>query len=84
MINGIRTPELIKLPLAEDFKRKKTDRALFAPGKLTAGGKIAQIKHHGSAHLIALMKAAVWILKIHIYRKILKFNWFTTQILVKP
>lgn len=57
LINGIKTPELTKLPIAEDFKRKKTDRALFAPGIITPDGKVEQVKYHGSAHLMALMKA---------------------------
>jgi len=56
-ICGIETDKLIELPLSEDFKRKKTDRALFAPGKIITDGKISQVKYHGSAHLIALMKA---------------------------
>lgn len=54
---GMKPAELIELPISEDFKRKKTDRALFAPGVITTGGKVKPVKYHGSAHLIALMKA---------------------------
>lgn len=56
-IYGIKTDELLGRPLNEDFKRKKTDRTLFAPAQITPDGEVQPIKYHGSAHLIALMKA---------------------------
>lgn len=54
---GIKPAKLIELPISEDFKRKKSDRTLFAPGVITHEGKVKPIKYHGSAHLLALMKA---------------------------
>lgn len=57
MTYGIKPAELIELPISEDYKRRKTDRSLFAPAEITPDGKVKPIKYHGSAHLIALMKA---------------------------
>ena len=49
--------EFINYELAEDFKRKKNDRAQFVPCEITKEAKIKPIKYHGSAHLAALMQA---------------------------
>ncbi|MGD0711807.1 MAG: gephyrin-like molybdotransferase Glp [Bacteroidales bacterium] len=44
----------IKLPLAEDYKRKKTDRLNWVPVKINSKGEAAVIDYHGSAHIHSL------------------------------
>ena len=56
-ICGLQPPQITQLPISEDFKRKKTDRTLYAPAEITPLGKLKPIKYHGSAHLLALTKA---------------------------
>lgn len=51
---GLRT---FSLPLASDFKRKKTDRTEFVPARLTDEGAVAPVEFHGSAHLAAMTHA---------------------------
>lgn len=47
----------LRLRLASDFRRKKLDRKLFVPARITDDGAIEPITYHGSAHLAALMQA---------------------------
>lgn len=47
----------IQLPMAADFKRKKSDRTEFVPCRLTDDGRLEPVEFHGSAHLMALSKA---------------------------
>ena len=47
----------LRLPLANEMKRKKADRQSFVPGRLTEDGTVEPVAYHGSAHLLALMRA---------------------------
>lgn len=48
---------VVKLPLAEDFSRKNTERQLFVPVRIEANGSIQPLDYHGSAHINALSEA---------------------------
>lgn len=48
---------IIHLPLANSFKRKKSSRKEFIPCNLNADGRLDIIEYHGSGHLSALLKA---------------------------
>lgn len=41
----------IKLPIASDFKRNKTDRLNWVPININSNGEAAMIEYHGSAHI---------------------------------
>lgn len=41
----------IKLPVAENYKRKKTDRLNWVPVNINSKGEAAMIEYHGSAHI---------------------------------
>lgn len=45
------------LPLAGAFKRRHAERTEYAPGRLTAEGRIEPLPCHGSAHLMAMTRA---------------------------
>lgn len=45
--------KVFNLPMALEHKRKKAERALFFPVKITADSKAIPIEYHGSAHLNA-------------------------------
>lgn len=45
----------ISLPLAQDFKRKKADRAEYVPCKILEDGSVIPVEFHGSGHLSALL-----------------------------
>ena len=47
----------LTLPLAGDFKRQKTGRTQYVPARLIAGGRLEEVRFHGSAHLAALSRA---------------------------
>jgi len=47
-------PEMYKLPLDQDFKRKNATRKAFEPVKINADGTIKPVEYHGSAHINAL------------------------------
>ena len=47
----------IRLPLAEDFRRRKADRSHFAPAQVSPDGAVRRLVCHGSAHLLALSQA---------------------------
>lgn len=46
-------PPEIKLPVAEDYSRKRTERKAFIPVNIV-NGKVKRIEYHGSAHIHAL------------------------------
>ena len=47
----------LRIPLAQRFARKKTDRLQFVPGRINVEGKIEIVPFHGSAHIHALSMA---------------------------
>ena len=47
----------IRLRLAQDFSRRKTERLQFVPARLTGEGTVAAVEFHGSAHLAAVLRA---------------------------
>ncbi len=47
-------PDTVKMPLAESFKRKKTERQTWIPIVITETGMLNTIDYHGSAHINAL------------------------------
>lgn len=48
------TPDVVKMPLAESFRRKKVDRQTWIPVVITNAGMLKPIDYHGSAHINAL------------------------------
>ncbi len=44
----------VRMPLGESIKRKKTDRKVWFPVIITAGGTVKLIEYHGSAHISSL------------------------------
>jgi len=48
------TPAAVNMPLAESFKRKKTERQTWIPVVITDAGMLKTIDYHGSAHINAL------------------------------
>ncbi|MHB9037775.1 MAG: molybdopterin molybdotransferase MoeA [Armatimonadota bacterium] len=54
-----RKPETreLRLRLAGSYRRKKAERLVFIPARLTETGTVEAIVYHGSAHLVALMSA---------------------------
>ena len=50
-------PVILRLPLAVDYKRKKSERLSFIPVHLVAQSEIQPVDYHGSAHINALSGA---------------------------
>jgi len=50
-------PVLLKLPLAVDYRRKKSERLSFIPVMLNKDGTVLPVEYHGSAHINALNRA---------------------------
>lgn len=50
-------PKLVKLPLAKDYKRKKSERKAFIPVNITEDSKVNMAEYHGSAHIYSLPNA---------------------------
>jgi molybdopterin molybdotransferase len=50
-------PVILRLPLAVDFKRKKSVRLSFIPVNLNGQGEVTPVEYHGSAHIHALTQA---------------------------
>ena len=48
------TNRIFKLPLKNDFKRKKTERLAIIPTLINSDNTIELIDYHGSAHIFAL------------------------------
>lgn len=51
------TQKVLKLPLAEDYTRKKADNLLFLPVTLSGEGAVQLLEYHGSAHIHAYTQA---------------------------
>jgi len=49
--------KVFNLPMAQNHSRKKAERALFFPVKITADSKAVPVDYHGSAHLNAFETA---------------------------
>jgi len=47
----------VRMPLDAAMKRKKTDRKVWYPVVLTAGGAVKLVEYHGSAHINSLSRA---------------------------
>lgn len=64
------SPIEVRLPLAQDYKRRKADRMEWVPVDITGKGEALPVKYHGSAHIHAvslakaLMKVNIDILEI--------------------
>lgn len=52
----------LKLPLAKDYFRKRSDRKSFLPVKINKKGEVELVEYHGSAHISGYSK--VWGLVI--------------------
>ncbi len=50
-------PAVLRLPLAKEYQRKKSDRINFLPVSLNLDGEISPVEYHGSAHINALTEA---------------------------
>ena len=48
---------VVRLPLAQDFKRKRTERLEFIPVRFNANNQVVPIPYHGSAHIHAYQQA---------------------------
>jgi molybdopterin molybdotransferase len=44
---------MVKMKIARDYKRKRTDRLEFIPVRFNANNRVVPIKYHGSAHINA-------------------------------
>lgn len=44
-------PQIVKLPMASEYIRKKAERKSFVPVRINAEGKIEPLEYHGSAHI---------------------------------
>ena len=50
-------PPVIKMPLAKDYTRKRTQRLAWVPVNFTESGEILPVEYHGSAHINGLVPA---------------------------
>ena len=51
-------PDVLKLPLSEDFQRKNSSRKAFEPVVITEDSRVQKVDYHGSAHIHALSYAS--------------------------
>ncbi len=59
--------QLYRLPLAQDYKRKRAGRKAFEPIVITEDGSVKKTEYHGSAHIHALSYAqGLMIIEAHI------------------
>ncbi len=59
-VMGVENNELkLKLPLENDYQRKKAGRLKWIPAKITKNGTVAPVIYHGSAHINGLAQADV-------------------------
>jgi len=49
--------KVLKLPIAENYERKKADKKSFIPIKIDLNGNAAPLDYHGSAHINAFIDA---------------------------
>lgn len=56
---GAKNPvkQFIKMPLANDYKRKRSERLALVPAFVNSKGEVEPINYHGSAHIFALANA---------------------------
>ena len=54
MVGKKHKPRFVKLPLAQDYQRRRAERMAYLPCELTRDGLLEPITYHGSAHLQAL------------------------------
>jgi len=50
-------PLQIRLPMKEEYQRKKTERMSWFPVRINNEGKLIPMNYHGSAHIFALSQA---------------------------
>ncbi|MFP4556176.1 MAG: gephyrin-like molybdotransferase Glp [Bacteroidales bacterium] len=62
-IMGSRLPQknIIKIPLAVDYKRKRAGRQALVPAQITDSGQVQPVSYHGSAHIFALSAVNAFI-----------------------
>jgi molybdopterin molybdotransferase len=48
---------VLRLPLAEEFRRRKAERQEYRPCRLSDDGRLVPLEFHGTAHLAALRDA---------------------------
>lgn len=56
------TQFIARLPMANDFSRKKVERQGLIPVAITSDKKVIPVEFHGSAHIFALAKADGYIM----------------------
>lgn len=54
--------DIIQLPLASDYKRKRSERLALVPARISDKGEVTPISYHGSAHIFALTNANAMIM----------------------
>jgi molybdopterin molybdotransferase len=56
------TKDIIQIPLASDYKRKRSERLALIPATINSLGEVEPVNYHGSAHIFALAKANAMII----------------------
>ena len=64
-------PKKIILPMAVEYKRKKSERESWFPINITNEGTVTPVEYHGSAHIYSLQNAD-GIISIPIGQTVLK------------
>ena len=54
--------ELLKMPIAHDYKRKRSERLALVPAKVNGNGEVELLSYHGSAHIFALAQAQLMVI----------------------
>ena len=54
--------DIIKMPLATDYKRKRAQRLALVPAMFTGSGEVQPVNYHGSAHIFALTSVTAFIM----------------------
>lgn len=54
--------DILKMPLANDYKRKRAERLALVPARINDSGEVEPINYHGSAHIFALAKASAMVI----------------------
>jgi len=54
--------DIIKVPIAGDFSRKRSERLALVPAMINPKGEVEPVNYHGSAHIFALNKATAMII----------------------
>ncbi|HPF94659.1 MAG TPA: hypothetical protein PLV65_11985, partial [Tenuifilaceae bacterium] len=54
--------EMLKMPIAHDYKRKRSERLALAPAKVNGNGEVELLNYHGSAHIFALAQAQFMVM----------------------